>query len=69
MGQQINEDTLIATKLLNRLATTELEVARAEVKIDELNKKVAQLTGANQKLENENQQLKMKDNSEVKGEE
>ena len=58
VNQQVNENAMLATKLLNRLASTELELIRNEIKIDELNQKIAQITEANQKLQNENQQLK-----------
>lgn len=58
VNQQVNENAMLATKLLNRLASTELELIRNEIKIDELNQKISQITEANQKLQNENQQLK-----------
>lgn len=58
MNQQVNENAMLATKLLNRLASTELELIRNEIKIDELNQKISQITEVNQKLQNENQQLK-----------
>lgn len=48
----------VASKLINKLALTELELANREVEIDELNAKIQQLTQANQQLQSENQQLK-----------
>lgn len=48
----------VASKLINKLALTELELANREVDIDELNEKIQQLTQANQQLQSENQQLK-----------
>ncbi len=69
MNQQVNENAMLATKLLNRLASTELELIRNEIKIDELNQKISQITEANQKLQNENQQLKQNLKINAKGEE
>lgn len=48
----------VASKLINKLALTELELANREVDIDELNEKIQQLTQANQQLQAENQRLK-----------
>lgn len=48
----------VASKLINKLALTELELVNREVDIDELNEKIQQLTQANQQLSAENQQLK-----------
>ena len=69
MNQQVNENSMLATKFLNRLASTELELIRNENKIDELNQKISQITEANQKLQNENQQLKQNLKINAKGEE
>lgn len=57
-NQQSNEGALIATKLLNRLATSELEAAKLEVQIDDLKQKVSQLSNTNQQLQSENNKLK-----------
>lgn len=48
----------VASKLINKLALSELEEVNREVEIDELNAKIQQLTQANQQLQAENQQLK-----------
>lgn len=48
----------VASKLINKLALSQLEEVNREVEIDELNTKIQQLTQANQQLESENQQLK-----------
>ena len=55
----------VASKLINKLALSQLEEVNREVEIDELNAKIQQLTQANQKLQAENQQLK----SQVQGQE
>lgn len=56
--QQSDKAEKVASKLINKLALTELELVNREVDIDELNAKVQQLTQANQQLSAENQQLK-----------
>lgn len=56
--QQAGKAEKVASKLINKLALTELELVNREVDIDELNAKVQQLTQANQQLSAENQQLK-----------
>lgn len=48
----------VASKLINKLALSELEEVNREVEIDELNAKIQQLTQVNQQLQSENQQLK-----------
>lgn len=48
----------VASKLINKLALSQLEEVNREVEIDELNAKIQQLTQANQQLQSENQQLK-----------
>lgn len=48
----------VASKLINKLALSQLEEVNREVEIDELNAKIQQLTQANQQLQAENQQLK-----------
>lgn len=48
----------VASKLINKLALSQLEEVNREVEIDELNTKIQQLTQANQQLQAENQQLK-----------
>lgn len=58
--QQTSKAEKVASKLINKLALTELELVNREVDIDELNAKVQQLTQANQQLSAENQQLKSK---------
>lgn len=58
--QQSDKAEKVASKLINKLALTELELVNREVDIDELNAKVQQLTQANQQLSAENQQLKSK---------
>ena len=65
--QQSDKAEKVASKLINKLALTELELVNREVDIDELNAKVQQLTQANQQLSAENQQLKS--NQETKTEE
>ena len=55
----------VASKLINKLALSQLEEVNREVEIDELNAKIQQLTQANQQLQAENQQLK----SQVQGQE
>lgn len=56
--QQTGKAEKVASKLINKLALTELELVNREVDIDELNAKIQQLTQANQQLSAENQQLK-----------
>lgn len=56
--QQAGKAEKVASKLINKLALTELELVNREVDIDELNEKIQQLTQANQQLSAENQQLK-----------
>ena len=56
--QQSDKAEKVASKLINKLALTELELVNREVDIDELNAKIQQLTQANQQLSAENQQLK-----------
>lgn len=58
MNNQNDKSALVATKLLNKLARTELELAQSEVENDDLKAKISQLTQANQRLQAENQQLK-----------
>ncbi|MDY5593769.1 MAG: hypothetical protein SPF48_08775 [Limosilactobacillus reuteri] len=58
--QQSDKAEKVASKLINKLALTELELVNREVDIDELNAKIQQLTQANQQLSAENQQLKSK---------
>ena len=65
--QQSDKAEKVASKLINKLALTELELVNREVDIDELNAKIQQLTQANQQLSAENQQLKS--NQETKSEE
>ncbi|MFR0543599.1 hypothetical protein [Limosilactobacillus reuteri] len=65
--QQSDKAEKVASKLINKLALTELELVNREVDIDELNAKIQQLTQANQQLSAENQQLKS--NQETKTEE
>ena len=65
--QQNGKAEKVASKLINKLALTELELVNREVDIDELNAKIQQLTQANQQLSAENQQLKS--NQETKTEE
>lgn len=48
----------VASKLINKLALSQLEEVNREVEIDELNAKIQQLTQVNQQLQAENQQLK-----------
>lgn len=48
----------VASKLINKLALSQLEEVNREVEIDELNAKIQQLTQVNQQLQSENQQLK-----------
>lgn len=48
----------VASKLINKLALSQLEEVNREVEIDELNAKIQQLTQANQQLQAENQKLK-----------
>lgn len=50
----------VASKLINKLALSQLEEVNREVEIDELNAKIQQLTQVNQQLQAENQQLKSK---------
>lgn len=57
-NQETNEGALIATKLLNKLAASELEVAKLEVTIDDLKQKISQLSSTNQQLQTENNKLK-----------
>ena len=65
--QQSDKAEKVASKLINKLDLTELELVNREVDIDELNAKIQQLTQANQQLSAENQQLKS--NQETKTEE
>ena len=65
--QQSDKAEKVASKLINKLALTELELVNREVDIDELNAKIQQLTQASQQLSAENQQLKS--NQETKTEE
>lgn len=55
---QAVEGTKIANKLINKLAYSQLEEAKREVEIDELNERINQLTQTNQQLQVENQRLK-----------
>ena len=48
----------VASKLINKLALSQLEEVNREVEIDELNAKIQKLTQVNQQLQSENQQLK-----------
>ena len=48
--QQSDKAEKVASKLINKLALTELELVNREVDIDELNAKIQQLTQANQQL-------------------
>lgn len=48
----------VASKLINRLAYSQLEEVKREVEIDELNERINQLTQTNQQLQVENQRLK-----------
>ena len=48
----------VASKLINKLALSQLEEVNREVEIDELNAKIQQLTQVNQQLQAESQQLK-----------
>lgn len=54
MNNQNDKSALVATKLLNKLARTELELAQSEVENDDLKAKISQLTQANQRLQAEN---------------
>ena len=55
---QLGKGEKVASKLINKLALSQLEEVNREVEIDELNAKIQQLTQANQQLQAENQQLK-----------
>ena len=55
--QQSDKAEKVASKLINKLALTELELVNREVDIDELNAKIQQLTQANQQLKS-NQETK-----------
>lgn len=48
----------VASKLINKLAFSQLAEANREAEIDELNAKIQQLTKVNQQLQAENKQLK-----------
>ena len=63
--QQSDKAEKVASKLINKLALTELELVNREVDIDELNAKIQQLTQANQQLSAENQQLKSKEETKT----
>ena len=56
--QQAGKAEKVASKLINKLALSQLEEVNREVEIDELNAKIQQLTQVNQQLQSENQQLK-----------
>lgn len=56
--QQAGKAEKVASKLINKLALSQLEEVNREVEIDELNAKIQQLTQVNQQLQAENQQLK-----------
>lgn len=58
----------VASKLINKLALSQLEEVNREVEIDELNAKIQQLTQANQQLQSENQQLKSQVSAETEEE-
>lgn len=55
---QLGKGEKVASKLINKLALSQLEEVNREVEIDELNAKIQQLTQVNQQLQAENQQLK-----------
>ena len=56
--QQAGKAEKVASKLINKLALSQLEEVNREVEIDDLNARIQQLTQANQQLQSENQQLK-----------
>ena len=58
----------VASKLINKLALSQLEEVNREVEIDELNAKIQQLTQVNQQLQSENQQLKSQVSAKAKEE-
>ncbi|MCC4359217.1 hypothetical protein [Limosilactobacillus reuteri] len=51
--QQTGKAEKVASKLINKLALTELELANREVDIDELNARIQQLTQVNQQLKSQ----------------
>ena len=55
--QQTSKAEKVASKLINKLALTELELANREVDIDELNAKVQQLTKDHQQFYAANQHI------------
>lgn len=59
-NQQSVTPEKVITRLVNKLAVCELEEVKRDALIEDYKEKINQLTQANQKLQNENNQLREK---------